>query len=178
MGHYLTPFGSTESEAYAINNSGQVVGDYLIADHTAFHAFLYSNGTFTDIGNANSRETVAYSINEAGTIVGATWVVPDNSCRECQEYPHAFVYENGVMTDLNTLRPPGSAWVLAYAFAINNKGHVVGAGYIHGQLHAFLLSWSHSQSPSAAETRQDGRGMLAPSLPHPLTLQSANRKEN
>ena len=138
---YLIPFGSTESDARAINNSGQVVGQYLIAGHTAFHAFLYSNGVFTDIGAENSHETIAYDINEAGTVVGTTWVVPRNSCRDCEEYPHAFLYEKGVFTDLNTLLPPGSEWELIEAYAINNRGKIVGYGLIHGQWHAFLLQF-------------------------------------
>jgi probable HAF family extracellular repeat protein len=163
----ISPFGSSESYAHGINNRGEVVGEYLIADHTAFHAFLYSGGMFTEMGAADSPETVAYDINDRGKAVGSTWVRPKDSCRECNDFvPHAFVYENGVMTDLNTLLPSGSEWELVEAFAINNKGNIVGYGSIHGQFHAFMLSWSRFQSASAAATHQDGRRMLAASLPH------------
>jgi len=165
----ISPFGSSESYARGINNGGQVVGEYLTADHTAFHAFLYSGGTFTDIQNGNSPETVAYAINDRGQAVGTTWVLPENSCLECNDYePHAFVYENGAMTDLNSLLPFGSDWKLVQAFAINNKGRIVGYGLTHGQFHAFVLSWSHSQSARAAAPGQNRapnvRGLASPLL--------------
>lgn len=163
----ISPFGSLESYARGINNQGEVVGEYLIADHTAFHAFLYSGGMFTDIGAENSPETVAYDINDRGQAVGATWVLRDDSCRECDDYePRAFLYDNGVMTDLNALLPAGSEWKLAQAFAINNNGNIVGYGSIHGRFHAFLLSLSSFQKASNAAPRPDSRQMRAASLPH------------
>jgi len=138
----ISPFGSLASYARGINNHGQIVGEYLIADQTAFHAFLYSDGTFTDIGNTDSPETVAYDINDVGQIVGTTWVLKDNSCRDCNDYePRAFLYENGVMTQLNSLLAPGSDWKLVQAFAINKTGNIVGYGVIQGRFHAFMLTW-------------------------------------
>jgi probable HAF family extracellular repeat protein len=155
----ISPFGSLASYARGINNQGQVVGEYLIADHSSFHAFVYTGGTFTDIGSADSPETVAYDINDRGQVVGATWVSRGDSCRDCNEYePHAFVYENGVMTELNSLLPPNSEWKLLQAFAINNKGRIVGYGLIHGQFHAFMLSLPRFQRANdMAERSNDGR---------------------
>ena len=46
----------------------------------------------------------------------------------------------GLVTDLNTLIPPDSGWELQSAEDINNAGQIVGAGTIHGQHHAFLLT--------------------------------------
>lgn len=138
----INPFGSLASYARGINNQGSIVGEYLIADQTAFHAFLYRDGVFTDIGNSDSPETVAYDINDMGQVVGTTWVLRDNSCRDCNEYePRAFFYENGVMTQLNSLLPPGSEWKLVQAFAINKNGDIAGYGVIQGRFHAFLLTW-------------------------------------
>jgi probable HAF family extracellular repeat protein len=54
---------------------------------------------------------------------------------------HAVIYRNGTMTDLNTLIDPHSGWTLGTAFAINNKGEIVGVGTnASGQSDAFLLS--------------------------------------
>src|SRR5207248_1011909 len=136
----LMPFGSSESYARGINNAGQVVGEYYDVKRRASHAFIYNQGVFTDIGNAESPETTTYGINDSGQIVGTTFVLEDNSCRECNDYePHAFFYENGVLTDLNTLLSPNSEWQVMEARSINNKGKVVGYGLIHGHYHAFLL---------------------------------------
>ena len=147
----LTPFGNSESYARGINNIGQVVGEYYDVKRSAFHAFIYNEGVFTDIGDAESPLTVAYGINDSGQIVGTTLVLRENSCRDCNDYePHAFFYENGALIDLNTLLPSNSEWKLLEAYAINNKGKIVGYGLIHGQRHAFLLQLVF---PSAQELR-------------------------
>ena len=51
----------------------------------------------------------------------------------------AFIYSDGIMTDLNSVITPGSGWTLNWATAINNAGQITGEGTINGQLHAFLL---------------------------------------
>ena len=147
----LAPFGNSESYARGINNIGQVVGEYYDVKRAAFHAFIYHEGVFTDIGDAESPLTVAYGTNDSGQIVGTTWVLRNDSCRDCIEYEtHAFFYENGALIDLNTLLPSNSEWKLFEAYAINNKGKIVGYGLVHGQLHAFLLQLVF---PSAQELR-------------------------
>ena len=52
---------------------------------------------------------------------------------------HAFIYKNGVMTDLNNLIDAESGWSLAFAIDINENGQIVGAGNYNGALHAYLL---------------------------------------
>jgi probable HAF family extracellular repeat protein len=144
----ISPFGNSESYAEDINNRGQVVGEFLTAYGAAFHAFLYSNGVFTDIGSADSPESVALAINDRGQAVGTTFVPFEDVCFDsdtgepfpCINYkPHAFLYENGEMTDLNTLLQSGSRWELTWALDINNKGQIVGYGLFDGKLHAFLI---------------------------------------
>ncbi len=51
----------------------------------------------------------------------------------------AFIWEGGRMSDLNTLIPQTSGWVLQRATAINDKGWIVGYGQKDGQQRAFLL---------------------------------------
>ena len=57
----------------------------------------------------------------------------------------AFLWQGGVMTDLNTWLPTNSGWVLTEARAINALGQIVGAGTNNGQTRAFLLSPVPSQ---------------------------------
>jgi probable HAF family extracellular repeat protein len=47
---------------------------------------------------------------------------------------------SGQMTDLNSLVPAGSGWVLNAATAVNDAGQIVGFGAINGAEHAFLLT--------------------------------------
>jgi len=145
----IEPFYSSGGRAYGINNSGQIAG-YYFKDGLG-HGFLYSKGTFTDIVKAESPYTTAFSINESGQVVGGAFVREREACRMCDYRRHAILFENGVVTDLNTLLPAGSAWELVWAYAINNNGKIVGEGIIHGQTHAFLLELA---SPTAPVPRQ------------------------
>jgi probable HAF family extracellular repeat protein len=115
-------------EARAINNSGQIVGVNSFGSSTP--GFLYSNGVMRGIPLS------PFDINEAGQIVGsATVVVPNNS------FEHAFIYSDGVLTDLGTL--PGND-LHSRGLHINNAGQVTGISwFIFGEtpIHsAFLYS--------------------------------------
>jgi probable HAF family extracellular repeat protein len=55
------------------------------------------------------------------------------------ETPHAFLWQDDGMIDLNESLPPGSGWELTEARAINDSGQIVGYGIINGETHAFLL---------------------------------------
>jgi len=116
---YLDGIGDTESEARCINNSGQVVG-YAFGSFGS--AFLWdSTSGVTDLGPVSP-----FGINDAGQVVGEQTVgFPD---------AHAFLWDDGEMTDLGTLGGSDSR-----AYAINNAGQVVGyANPAGGDEHAFL----------------------------------------
>ena len=54
---------------------------------------------------------------------------------------HAYIYADGVVTNLNSLIPSGSGLHLLYANGINNAGQIVGVAYdSRGSYHAFLLT--------------------------------------
>jgi len=71
-GGVLTSFdmpGSSGTAAFAINNLGQIVGDYKTADGH-FHGFLYSGGSFTTIDAPGATDTAITDINDSGQMVG------------------------------------------------------------------------------------------------------------
>jgi probable HAF family extracellular repeat protein len=126
--------------ASALNASGQVLGT-LNGLPT-----LWQNGTTTDLNSllpsgSGWTLTQANAINDAGQVVG-TGTIPNNG----QAVTHAFLLmpQNGVTSDLNSLIPSGSGWVLTQANAINNAGQIVGTGIVsvngQGFTHAFLLT--------------------------------------
>lgn len=124
--------GAVDSYATGINDAGQVVGGsdmQLPYYRTFYHGFLWDarNG-FQDLGNFQ-----ALGINNAGQVVGAS-------------AQHAFLYQNGTLTDFNDLLPPDSGWTLAQARAINDLGQVIGYGSFHGRSHAFLLTPDDGQA--------------------------------
>src|SRR5260370_32680520 len=71
-----------------------------------------------------------YAINAQAVVVGQASNDPPTSGR-------AFIWQNGVMSDLNTLIPGGSGWVLRIATGSNDNGQITGNGPVGGQTHAF-----------------------------------------
>ena len=80
--------GGGGSYASAINDRGQVVGEGKNASG-AWHAFLWQNGTMTDLGTLGGKKSAATSINERGEIVGTS------TTRSGQT--HAFLWQDGTM---------------------------------------------------------------------------------
>jgi len=61
--------GSSQTQAFGINDAGQIVGAYVYSTGT-LHGFVATGGDFTSIDVPGSSFTIAYGINEAGQIVG------------------------------------------------------------------------------------------------------------
>lgn len=140
--------GNVDSFATAINASGEVVG-YSYAGNTTCHAFLYSAGKMTDLGTLGGTggQSLANAINDAGQIVG------EASDANSGTGFSPFLYSNGVMTNLNSLLPANSGWVLSTADGINNQGMIVGVG-INPQKNpeAYLLNLNASPTPTPTQT--------------------------
>jgi probable HAF family extracellular repeat protein len=123
------------SEAHGINKNGAVVGTwYLNSSKGSQYAFVYANGTNTDLGtisagNGNSYDyAVASAINSSNQIVG-------QGTTNSYSFYHAFLNTNGVMIDLDNT---GKGW--SGANAINQRGQIVGffttpSSYIHAFLY-------------------------------------------
>jgi probable HAF family extracellular repeat protein len=62
----------------------------------------------------------------------------------------AFLWQDGVMTDLNSLLPADSGWNLTYAGFINDAGQVVGYGSYFGEFSWYLLSTKAPNRPPVA----------------------------
>ena len=119
LGGTTTSPYSTLSEAYAINNAGQVVGAALPKQGYPLHGFLWQNGVMRDLGGlgGTGEATVGRAINSTASVVGSSQTRGGET--------HGFLWINGVMRDLGALGP-----VFTYrgseATGINDQGVVVG----------------------------------------------------
>jgi probable HAF family extracellular repeat protein len=108
----------------AINHEGEVVGFANLPDGDpgAFnaHAFLWTAGDgMQDLGTLpGDAFSEGLGINDRGQVVGLSCTAGFGSCR-------AFLWENGVMTDLNQLAP-GYAGQFVFANDINDAGEIAG----------------------------------------------------
>lgn len=113
-----------------INNHGQVVGfanasgDLVSGSLTIkFHAFLWTKDRgMRDLGTLpGDALSEALGINEAGQVVGVSYGAGFS-------HPRAFLWQNGLMMDLNTLVPTGTL-TLQVAGDINDRGEITGAAF-------------------------------------------------
>ena len=86
----------------------------------------------TSLGTLGGVNSEAFAINERGQIVGAA--------NTAAGAVRAFLWQAGVMIDLNTLIPDGSGWVLVSARGISEGGQIVGTGTLNGVTRGFLLT--------------------------------------
>lgn len=123
-----------------INNKGQVVGwsEKYVNNELERRAFIWDAGAgmidLGSLGDGSNQGSYAFGINDKGQVVGQTDVA--GSFR-----PHAFLWENGEMIDLNTLLGADSPWsYLESARGINERGDIIGRGYFSdGTLHEFAI---------------------------------------
>jgi probable HAF family extracellular repeat protein len=107
--------GLNFSEAFKINNHGDVVGDY---DDGATHGFLLHKGELTTLDFPGADLTLALDINDSGVVVGE-WDILDPQGNTLAY--HGFIWKDGAFTDVEF---PGSSDTSI--LGINNKGEYVG----------------------------------------------------
>jgi probable HAF family extracellular repeat protein len=125
----LGTLGGTTSRASGVNNDNQVVGySYTGATDSSgnplYHAFLWQNGKMNDLGTLGGPDSWAQAINSSGQVVGTadTGATVQGTYGPVAVY-HAFLSQNGVMTDLGSL---GGTDADSEATGINKNGWVIG----------------------------------------------------
>ena len=144
----LGTFGKDYSNAVAINDRSQVVCNAWVGDQGPIevspprvnHAFLCENGKSTKLTLGGKETGIGYdyiggghdeAINERGQVVG--WTNTKSGAT------HAFLRQNGKMTDLGTLGGKESAAPASGPVAINDSGQVVGGAETKsGATHPFF----------------------------------------
>ena len=139
----LQDLGGTGSNfAYAISNRGQIVGQVGMGEGVPFYAAVWldgAHGAVTSIGTLpGDYSSFATGINNRGQVVG-------NDFDSTFNWTHGFIWQDGVITDLNTLIPDDSNLFIISASNINDRGQISGMATVQtgphtGEIHAFLLT--------------------------------------
>lgn len=125
LGGTTTAPWSTLSEAYAVNNAGQVVGAALPTGGYPLHGFVWANGVMRDLGGlgGTGEATVGLGINGTGSVVGFSQTRSGET--------HGFLWTDGTMRDLGVLGP-AFTYRSSQASGINDAGVVVGSARVSG----------------------------------------------
>ena len=137
----LQDLGGTRSNiAYVINNRGQIAGKVRSADDTHYVAALWQpDGTLTTHEPLpGDLDAFVTGINKWGQVVG-------NDFDPSFNWSHGFLWQNGVMADINTLIPEDSNLLVISASNINDRGQISGMATVltgphAGNIHAYLAT--------------------------------------
>jgi probable HAF family extracellular repeat protein len=169
----LGNLGGTFSFAGNINNRGQVIGASGLHGDTTAHAFLWTKDSgMKDLGTLPADfSSLAKGINDKGQVVGQSCDIGGN-CR-------AFLWQNGMMTDLNTLVPGGGSTLFLFeAFEINSRGQFVAIGFdmSSGDCCAFLATPPNGEAASETVTAATGETSQRPKVVLPENVRKLLRQ--
>ncbi len=119
----LGTLGTTWSEAYGVNSSGQIVGEFRKVSNS--RGFIWESGVMTELGTLSNSTTRAWDINDSGLIVGESRVLSATAFSAQDSSP-------ATLTNLGTLG--GSS----IARGVNNLNQIVGYSQVSGVNHAFI----------------------------------------
>lgn len=124
---------SEPSEVLAVNDAGTMVGYSLLLP-----AIFKGDGTVTYLDTLGFQEGRAEAVSADGTIVGGLFSIdPDTG----EQTYGAFIYKDGVETNLLDLLGRDSGWTMLFDAAdINDNGQIVGQGLYNGQVRAFIIT--------------------------------------
>jgi probable HAF family extracellular repeat protein len=143
----LGTLGGPFSTARAINEVGDIVGQFGVDDRTV-HAFFWRDGIMTDLETlAGGSGSDAYAVNAAGQVAGISYT--------SDRLPRAVLWTDDTIIDLGTLT--GGERSYSYAYGINDDGVVVGGTHDVFMHQAFV--WSNGSMTGLGDQTYEARSI-------------------
>jgi probable HAF family extracellular repeat protein len=139
----LGTLGGANSDALAINDQGQIVGQADTRDGDT-HAFLRRKESMQDLGTLGGKKSIARGINNAGDVVGTADMANGKG--------YAFLYSRSKMRRLVELTGDGND-----AYGINNKGQIAGSSKASNEPDVFEHAFVYDHG-RVFDMNQLGRG--------------------
>jgi len=147
--------GVMNNIAFAINNAGQIAGQSDPPGDATTYAVLWQNGAIINLGTLpGDVSSSASDMNAQGQVVGVSCDANYN-CR-------AFLWENGVMIDLNSLVPPDSPLYLIGGFGINDRGEISGTAVPKNNPNNATTAFLAIPAPAAQIAGDTAQKMILP----------------
>jgi probable HAF family extracellular repeat protein len=128
------------SNAYAINDAGQIAGALTSGSGSSQVVARYSDATGWQVlggigggscsGCVHSVQNIGWGINSAGTVVGTGW--PRTGATAPYQRAVIFLDSVGSLLYVDDLLDAGSGWSISSAYDINDAGQI--AGYARNSL--------------------------------------------
>jgi probable HAF family extracellular repeat protein len=141
--------GKLNNFAHGINDRNEVVGSSDLSGDGTSHAFLWTAATkMRDLGTVKDKVdhdtySVGLGINHAGQVVGLSANADFSIIR-------AFLRQNGVLVDLNSLVAGTTPLHLMTACSINDHGEIIGIAIdSSGKLHGYLAEPASAAPPAS-----------------------------
>ena len=115
--------GAMSTQAYGINNAGQIVGEYQPVG-PGTNGFLFNSGTYTSISVSGAVNTQMRGIDNLGDMVGRYLDTAGSL--------HGLLVSHGIQHFLNA---PGAT--STYANGVNDRKHIVGYEDVPGKTFGF-----------------------------------------
>jgi probable HAF family extracellular repeat protein len=150
----LGTLGGLESSAAYVNDGGEVVGFTTIntiPDPFSFlggsiHPFIWKNGVMCDLGTLGGPDaSVAGGCNaeRQNLVTGGSFINSNVNLNTGIPTVHAFLWQNGKMTDLGNLGGTLAGPFVDAAQCVNNRGQVAGVSSLPGDQIFHPFFWDH-----------------------------------